>query len=112
LAAKKSKDERYREILVQPIRVCALSGPVLAKYVGKYFEDMWLHFKSVRANMKPGAQIHYIVGNSKFYDYLVPVEAIYADMLEKVGFEKTEIEVVRKRNSKKELFEFDVTAIA
>lgn len=88
------------------------SGPVLAKYVEKYFEDMWLHFKSVRGSMKPGAEVHFIVGNSKFYDYVVPVETIYADMLEKAGFEKARIEVIRKRNSKKELFEFDVTAIA
>ena len=88
------------------------SGPVLAKYVGKYFEDMWLHIKSVRKNMKQGAEVHYIVGNSKFYDYLVPVETVYADMLKKAGFEKTKIEIIRKRNSKKELFEFDVTAIA
>lgn len=88
------------------------SGPVLAKYVGKYFEDMWLHFKSVRDNMKLGAEVHYIVGNSKFYDYLVPVETVYADMLEKAGFEKVKTEVIRKRNSKKELFEFDVMATA
>jgi hypothetical protein len=88
------------------------SGPLLANYVGKYFEDMWLHFKSVKKCMKPGAEVHYIVGNSKFYDFLVPVETIYADMLTKAGFIKANIEVVRKRNSKKELYEFDVTAIA
>jgi len=88
------------------------SGPLLAKYIGKYSEDMWLHFKSVRASMKPGAEVHDIVGNSKFYDYLVPVETFYADMLEKAGFEKAKIKVIRKRNSKKELFEFDATAIA
>lgn len=88
------------------------SGPVLAKYVAKYFEDIWLHFNSVRKNMKPGAEVHYIVGNSKFYDYLLPVETAYADMLEKAGFRETRIEVIRKRNSKKELFEFDVMAIA
>ena len=93
-------------------RASSKSGPVLAKYVGKYFEDMWLHFKSVRKNMKPGAEVHYIVGNSKFYDCLVPVETAYADMLEKAGFEDTKIEVIRKRNSKKELFEFDVMATA
>ena len=49
-------------------RADSKSGPVLAKYVGKYFEDMWLHFQSVIKNMKPGAEVHYIVGNSKFYD--------------------------------------------
>ena len=100
-------------VTIQKIsRADSKSGPVLAKYVGKYFEDMWLHFKSVRQKMKPGAEVHYIVGNSKFYDYLVPVETAYADMLEKAGFENAKIEVIRKRNSKKELFEFDVMATA
>lgn len=88
------------------------SGPLLANYVGKYFEDMWLHFNSVRKCMKPGATVHYIVGNSKFYDFLVPVETVYADMLEKAGFHGANVEVIRKRNSKKELYEFDVTATA
>ena len=90
----------------------AKSGSVLANYIGKYFEDMWLHFRSVRECMKAGAILHYIVGNSKFYDFMVPVERVYADMLEKAGFEQTKIEVIRKRNSKKDLFEFDVTAVA
>jgi hypothetical protein len=85
---------------------------VLAKYVGKYFEDMWMHFKSVRDYMKPGAEVHYIVGNSKFYDFVVPVETVYVDMLVRAGFHDARTKVIRKRNSKKELYEFDVTATA
>ena len=100
-------------VIIEKIsKVDSKSGPVLAKYVAKYFEDMWRHFKSVREYMKPSAEVHYIVGNSKFYDYLVPVEAVYADMLGKAGFKKVKTEVIRKRNSKKELYEFDVSAIA
>lgn len=86
------------------------SGELLSKYVGKYFEDMWKHFLSVKKVMRYGAKVHYIVGNSKFYDCLVPVEKVYQDMLIEVGFDGVEVKVIRKRNSKKELYEFDVTA--
>lgn len=86
------------------------SGELMSKYVGKYFEDMWIHFQAVRSVMNPGGELHYIIGNSKFYNCLVPAERIYADMLRKVGFQKVDIQVIRKRNSKKELFEFDVVA--
>ena len=88
------------------------SGDLLSKYVGKYFEDMWKHFFSVKKVMRSGGRLHYIVGNSKFYECLVPTEKIYQDMLTEAGFEGAEIKVMRKRNSKKELYEFDVTARA
>ena len=86
------------------------SGQILANYVGKYCEDMWQHFVSIRAAMKTGASLHYIVGNSKFYDVIVPVERIYRDMLAEAGFKSPGIRTLRKRNSKKELLEFEVFA--
>jgi hypothetical protein len=60
--------------------------------------------------MTTGAQVHYIVGNSTFYKALVPVEILFRDMLYQAGFKDTEIVKIRKRNSKKELFEYDVSA--
>lgn len=86
------------------------NGVVLAKYVAKYFEDMWFHFKGLRRGLEDGARVHYIVGNSTFYGVLLPVEELYADMLRKLGFVNVGIKAVRKRNSKKELVEFDVSA--
>jgi hypothetical protein len=86
------------------------SGELLSKYVGKYFEDMWRHFVAVRSVMSNGGELHYIIGNSKFYDYIVPAEKIFSDMLKKAGFHDVTIAILRKRNSKKELFEFDVIA--
>ena len=56
------------------------------------------------------AVTHYIVGNSKFYDMLLPVEAIFARLFQAAGFVDTEMYVIRKRSSKKELFEFVVSA--
>lgn len=88
------------------------SGELLANYVGKYFEDMWKHFLSVKKVMRSGGRLHYIVGNSKFYECIVPTEKIYQDMLTEAGFNSPRVKVIRKRNSKKELYEFIVTAQA
>jgi hypothetical protein len=86
------------------------SGRLLANYVAKYFEDMWKHLRSLRGILASNARVHYVVGNSSFYGVLLPVERLYADMLSDLGFTDVEIRAVRKRNSKKELVEFDVSA--
>ena len=86
------------------------SGLLLSNYVAKYFEDMWCHIRDVVKVMAAGARVHYIVGNSVFYDTLIPVERIFADMLSQAGFSDPRITRIRKRNSKKELYEFDVSA--
>ncbi|MDQ2809673.1 MAG: site-specific DNA-methyltransferase [Chloroflexota bacterium] len=85
-------------------------SPLLANYVHKYFVDITEHLTQLRQVLVPGAKIHYIVGNSKFYDTLVPVDTIYAQLLEQLGFQAVGVEVLRKRNSKKELYEFVVSA--
>jgi DNA modification methylase len=86
------------------------NGDLLANYVAKYFEDMWQHFNDVRKVLNDGSEAHYIVGNSTFYGTLLPVEEIYKKMLEHAGYQHVRIEKIRKRNSKAELYEFDVTA--
>lgn len=86
------------------------NGDLLANYVAKYFEDMWQHFGDVRKVLNDEAEAHYIVGNSTFYGTLLPVEEIYKKMLEHAGFQDVRIVRIRKRNSKAELYEFDVTA--
>lgn len=86
------------------------NGVLLANYVMKYFEDMSQHFSGLRGVLNPGARVHYIVGNSTFYGVLVPTEKIYGAMLQQYGFEDVDVRPIRKRNSKKELIEFDVSA--
>lgn len=85
-------------------------SPVLGRYVAKYFHDMVGHCESLFAVTAPGGTVHYIVGNSKFYDVMLPVEGIYASMFDAVGFVDVEIKTIRKRSSKKELFEYVVSA--
>lgn len=86
------------------------NGVVLSKYVAKYFDDMWTHFRGLTSILDNGAEIHYIVGNSTFYGSLISTELLYAEMLKELGFKNIECRPIRKRNSKKELIEFDVTA--
>ena len=86
------------------------SGVLLSNYVAKYFEDMWCHIRDVMNVMTMDGTVHYIIGNSRFYDTVVPVEQLYADMLAEAGFRDVHITRIRKRNSKKELYEFDVSA--
>ena len=87
------------------------NGALLANYVTKYFDDMWTHFCGLTEVLAAGAELHYIVGNSTFYGELVSTELLYAEMLQKLGFQGIECRPIRKRNSKKELVEFDVVGV-
>jgi hypothetical protein len=90
-------------------RIAARSD-LLSRYVHKYFHDMAAHVASLVRVLEPGATVHYIVGNSKFYDVLVPVERIYAALFEAHGLAGVRVETIRKRSSKRELFEYVASA--
>lgn len=85
---------------------------LMAQYVLKYFHDMYLHFQSLRTKLNTNARINYIVGNSTFFGVPVHSEKLYEDILLQLGYRDVGSRIVRKRNSKKELFEFDVYAVA
>ena len=85
------------------------NGRLLANYIAKYAEDMWWHFVGLSQVMLTGGKAHYIVGNSTFYGTLLPTEQLYAEMLSELGFACVQARPIRKRNSKKELIEFDVS---
>ena len=88
------------------------NGNLLSTYVEKYFDDMCGHFGALRGVMRPGGKIYYVIGNSTFYGTLVKTEEIYADMARLNGFRDVRIVPIRKRNSKKELIEYCVSATA
>jgi SAM-dependent methyltransferase len=83
---------------------------VLARYVAKYFHDMVLHVHSLAPLVARGGTLDYIVGNSKFYDVMLPVEEVFAAIFADAGFRGARARAIRKRSSKKELFEFVVSA--
>ncbi|HTV23297.1 MAG TPA: hypothetical protein VMG12_31630 [Polyangiaceae bacterium] len=88
----------------------AETSPLLSTYVHKYFHDMALHLRSLARVMRRGGTAHYVVGNSKFYDVVVPVELLLAELFEASGFRRVSVETLRKRSSKKELFEYLIDA--
>lgn len=88
----------------------ARHADLLARYVAKYFHDTVLHARELFEVVEPGGTIHYVVGNSKFYDVVVPTQDVYAAIFESEGFEAVSVSTLRKRTSKKELFEYLVSA--
>lgn len=85
------------------------NGPLLATYVRKYHHDMWLHFQAITPHVKHGGRVSYIIGNSTFYKHEVPAHEWYAAMLRALGYSEVTVATIRKRNSNKALFEYDVT---
>jgi len=83
---------------------------LLSRYVAKYFHDMALHVSGLPAVLEPGAEAHYVIGNSKFYDVLLPAERLLASLFERTGFRDVRLQTLRKRTSKAELFEYLVSA--
>jgi hypothetical protein len=98
------------EAVEEIIEKIAVRSRILATYVLKYFHDMWQHVRSLHKVVGDSGRVNYIVGNSKFYDVLVPVEKIFAAMFDCSGFHDVAIRKIRKRTSKKELYEFTVSA--
>ncbi|AEH08384.1 DNA methyltransferase [Protofrankia symbiont of Coriaria myrtifolia] len=86
------------------------NGPLLATYVHRYHHDMWLHFQAVTPAVKRGGVVSYIVGNSTFYGHEVPAHTWYATMLRALAYTDVEISTIRKRNSNKSLYEYNVSA--
>jgi hypothetical protein len=97
---------RLRPLLLE----IATQSPLLARYVERYFCDMDQHIAGLARVMAPRARAHYVIGNSKFFDVVVPAEKLFADLFKRHGFSKPQIRVLRRRTSKKELFEYLVSA--
>lgn len=102
------------EVLTDTVeRIASSDGKnaqLLATYVLKYFYDMHLHLSSLPNVLEPGAQLHYIVGNSTFFGNVVDTPAILGASMRMLGYEAVDSTIIRKRNSNKALFEYDVTA--
>jgi DNA modification methylase len=102
--------QRFGSDLEQRLAAIAESSPVLSTYVRKYFHDMRAHVASVERVLQRGGSVRYVVGNSKFYDVVVPVQDWLGEEFERTGFSAVEVRALRKRTSKKELYEYLVSA--
>lgn len=110
LATWISRNVFQSEAMKRLVSEVSAESKVLANYIHKYMDDMCMHFSSLKPHLADEATLHYIVGNSKFYETVIPVEELYAEMMSRSGFSDVEIKRIRKRNSKKELYEYLVSA--
>ncbi|MEP7048709.1 MAG: SAM-dependent methyltransferase [Pseudomonadota bacterium] len=110
VAAWQESGESPLQDLSRITRKIAKHSDVLARYVSKYFFDMLLHVSSLSRSIARGGQVHYVVGNSKFFDVVLPVERLFAEIFELSGFKNATVATLRKRTSKRELFEYLVSA--
>lgn len=88
----------------------AKNGKTMAQYVLKFFYDMHLHLKNLRKNLAYGCELYYIMGNSSFYGNMVHTDVIMCELMRNLGYRDPTSKVIRKRNSKKELYEFMITS--
>ncbi|MFN4257443.1 MAG: DNA methyltransferase [Saprospiraceae bacterium] len=86
------------------------NADLMSAYVHKFFDDLYLHMKNLRDNLSSGAQIHYVLGNSSFYGVFVPSDSLTIELLTALGFINCRATSIRKRNSKKGLVEFCISA--
>jgi hypothetical protein len=86
------------------------NGRLLANYVHRYFEDMFAHLQSTLPLLQRAATVHYIIGNSIFYGHMVPAQDFLAQQMAAVGLSDISVTALRRRNSKKGLIEFRVSA--
>ena len=92
------------------VRKIAQRSPVLSRYVERYFCDMDEHVAGLAQVLARGGDAHYVIGNSKFFDVVVPAQQLFADLFARHGFADVKTRVLRRRTSKKELFEYLVSA--
>jgi hypothetical protein len=86
------------------------NAQLLATYVRKYFYDMHLHLASLPNVLEAGAKLHYIVGNATFYGNVVDTPTILGASMQMLGYQQIAWRVIRKRNSNKALYEYELTA--
>jgi DNA modification methylase len=82
---------------------------LLGRYVQKYVVDTAEHLRSLRPLLLDGATVTYIVGNSRFFDIMLDTELIYAELFAQIGLRDIVIKPLRRRTSKRELWEYAVS---
>ncbi|QJB29854.1 DNA adenine methylase [Chitinophaga oryzae] len=86
------------------------NASLMSLYVHKYFDDMYEHIKNLKPILKSGAKLNYIIGNSSFYGIFVHSDLILSQIFTSLGYENVSVDIIRKRNTKKGLLEFNVRA--
>lgn len=78
---------------------------LMANYVTKYFNDIYVHAGEIAKVCRTKCRLAYVIGNSKFFGHPLPSDEILAAVFERFGFKLDAIERMRRRQSKTGLYE-------
>lgn len=81
------------------------AGSLMASYIIKYFNDVYVHASEIAKVCADRCQLAYVIGNSKFYGHPLPSDEILASIFRHFGFELVRIDRMRRRQSKSGLYE-------
>ena len=83
------------------VRKIGAESRVLSRYVERYFCDMDEHVRGMTQVLAPGGRASYVIGNSKFFDVVVPAERLFAQLFRRHGLVKVKTRVLRRRTSRR-----------
>ena len=86
------------------------NGVTMSLYVHKFFDDMYLHLYNLRSHLKKDAHLYYILGNSTFYGNVVNTDEWILTIIRDLGYHNVQSKIIRKRNSKSQLYEYLIEA--
>lgn len=83
---------------------------LMANYVMKFFNLLYLQIKEMKEHLNDGAMCCYVVGNSRIKDVEVYTDILLADLFVSLGYTIPKIVRIRKRIGRRKLYEAIVIA--
>lgn len=83
---------------------------LMANYVMKFFNLLYLQIKEMKKHLNDGAMCCYVVGNSRIKDVEVYTDILLADLFVSLGYTIPKIVRIRKRIGRRKLYEAIVIA--
>lgn len=81
------------------------ANPILKHYIIRYFNDLWEHARQIDRVTSPKAQMAWVVGNTMMVENEVATAEHLVAIFRELGWQQTEIIQMRKRHSKRGLYE-------
>lgn len=112
--------DRLRRVIVEPapeirpalrrIRKLEQISRFAHNYAVEYFNSLYAHLHSLQGHLNQQGELHYVVGTSYLHGVEVPADRMLGDIMQAAGYDVTSIDRVRRRHSKKDLYEAHVMA--
>lgn len=99
------KNEVVESVLAPYVHGMYRNGNLMAYYVTKYFNDLYDHAEQIARVCKRRCQLAYVIGNSQFYGNPLPSDEMLASIFGHFGFDLVRIDRMRRRQSKRGLYE-------